>query len=209
MNKNRLEAFSDGVFAVAITLLVLDIRLPPEIGYAHLAAALHDLVPKVLSYVLSFFVVGIYWAFHHFSLHRLKKIDGTILFLNLLVLLLVTFMPFPTILLGEFPFTPIPLVIYGACLLASNLIGFLWAVHIDRRPDLLHDEHRRDYLKNQLPLYLGVNLPYVAAIILAFFAPAISYAIYIIVLAGVGYFVWKQTSAIAELAAPHKTSAAD
>ena len=195
MNKNRLEAFSDGIFAVAITLLVLDIRPPSDIDYAHLGPALWALGPKLFSYLLSFFVVGIYWSFHHLSLHRLKRIDGTVLFLNLLVLLLVTFMPFPTLLLGEFPFTAIPLAIYGACLIAANFIGFLWLLHVDRHPDLLTGDHGKDYLKKQYPIYVAVNLPYLAAILLAFFAPWLSYAIYIVVLAGVGAFVWRATSA--------------
>jgi len=195
LNKNRLEAFSDGIFAVAITLLVLDIRPPPDIAYAQLGAALWALGPKLFSYLLSFFVVGIYWSFHHLSLHRLKRIDGTILFLNLLVLLLVTFMPFPTLLLGEFPFTALPLAIYGACLMAANFVGFLWLLHVDRHPDLLTDGHGAGYLKNQFPLYVAVNLPYLVAMILAFFTPWISYAIYIVVLAGVGAFVWRATSA--------------
>jgi uncharacterized membrane protein len=199
MNKSRLEAFSDGIFAVAITLLVLDIRPPADIAYAGLGAALQALLPKIFSYLLSFFVVGIYWAFHHLALHRLKRIDGTILFLNLLVLLLVTFMPFPTMLLGEFPFTAIPLVIYGACLIASNFIAFLWLLHLHRHPGLLIDEFGQGYLAKQWLVYLAVNAPYVAAMILAFFAPLVSYAIYIIVLIGIGAFVWRQTSAAGSL----------
>jgi uncharacterized membrane protein len=194
MNKSRLEAFSDGIFAVVITLLVLDIKLPPDISYENLPSALYALLPKVLSYVLSFSVVGVYWAFHHFSLSQLRRVDGTLVFLNLLLMLLVTFMPFPTILLGEYPMTSIPLVIYGATLVASNLIGFTWVVHLHRHPELLARVPARNYIANQLPIYLLVNIPYVAAMIIAFFLPVASYGIYIAVLIGVARYIWKQSS---------------
>jgi uncharacterized membrane protein len=201
MGKNRLEALSDGVFAVAITLLVLDIRLPADVAYDHLAAALVSLAPRILSYLLSFFVVGVYWAYHHFALARLQRIDGTILFLNLLVLLLVTFMPFPTILLGEYPFTAIPLVIYGATLVASNFIGFLWVLHLHRRPELMSPDHRGDFLVSQVPIYLLVNIPYLAAMALAFYAPAVSYGIFFVVLTFAGVGIGRQTSRAARAAA--------
>ena len=194
MDKSRLEAFSDGIFAVVITLLVLDIKLPPGISYDKLPSALYDLLPKVLSYVLSFSVVGVYWAFHHFSLSQLRRVDGTLVFLNLLLMLLVTFMPFPTILLGEYPMTAIPLVIYGASLVTSNLIGFVWVVHIHRHPELLAKAPARNYIANQLPIYFFVNVPYVAAMIIAFFLPIASYGIYIAVLIGVARYIWKQTT---------------
>lgn len=194
MNKSRLEAFSDGIFAVVITLLVLDIKLAPDISYERLPSALYTLLPKVLSYVLSFSVVGIYWAFHHLSLSQLRRIDGTLIFLNLLLMLLVTFMPFPTILLGEYPMTTIPLLIYGASLVASNLIGFIWVVHLHRHPELLAKPPVKDYLANQLPIYLFVNVPYVVAMIIAFFLPLASYGIYIAVLIGVARYVWQQST---------------
>jgi uncharacterized membrane protein len=194
MNKSRLEAFSDGIFAVVITLLVLDIKLPPDVSYDQLPSALHALLPKVLSYLLSFAVVGIYWAFHHFSLSRLRRVDGTIVFLNLMLMLLVTFMPFPTILLGEYPLTAVPLLIYGASLVASNLIAFVWVVHLHRHPELLAHVPPKNYLASQFPIYLLVNVPYVVAMVLAFFVPIASYVIYIAVLIGVALYVWKQSS---------------
>ena len=199
MNKNRLEAFSDGIFAVAITLLVLDVRIPAGVDYKDINDALLLLLPKILSYLLSFLVIGVYWAYHHFSLTRIKKIDGTLLFLNLLTLLLVTFMPFPTILIGEYPFTTTPLVIYGLCLLASNCIGFLWVLHLHQNPQYLKDHYRNEFLKMKTPLYIAVNAPYVVAIALAFFAPKMSYAIYIVVLLGLGVNLWKQMNRAAKI----------
>jgi uncharacterized membrane protein len=194
MDKNRLEALSDGVFAVAITLLVLDIRLPSGVAYGDLGGALLQLAPKILSYLLSFIVVGIYWGFHHAAFARLRRIDGAVVFLNLLLLLLVTFMPFPTILMGEYPFTTIPLAIYGGCLIAANFIGFLSVLHLHWRPDLLLPEFAGDFLRSQWPIYLIVNAVYVAGIALAFYSPALSYAVFFTVLAGVGFNICREIS---------------
>lgn len=194
MEKNRLEALSDGVFAVAITLLVLDIRLPAGVAYADLGGALVQLAPKILSYLLSFLVVGIYWGFHHAAFARLRRIDGAILFLNLLMLLLVTFMPFPTILMGEYPFTTIPLVTYGGCLIAANFIGFLSVLHLHRRPELMHPEVAEDFMKRQWPVYLIVNLMDLAGIVLAFYSPAASYGMFFAVLIGVGFNICREIS---------------
>jgi uncharacterized membrane protein len=194
VEKNRLEALSDGVFAVAITLLVLDIRPPADIPYDHLGAALLALTPKIASYLLSFFVVGIYWAFHHASFARLQRIDGTVVLLNLLILLLVTFMPFPTILLGEYPFTAIPLVIYGGCLMASNLIGFFSVLHQHHHPELMRAEHRADFLARQTPVYIVVNALYLGAIGAAFVSPVVSYGIFLVVLIGVGVHILRLTT---------------
>jgi uncharacterized membrane protein len=194
MNKYRLEALSDGVFAVAITLLVLDIRLPAGVPYENLGGALVQLTPKILSYLLSFIVVGIYWSFHHAALARLRRIDGTVVFLNLLLLLLVTFMPFPTILMGEYPFTTLPLVIYGLCLIAANLIGFVSILHLHWRPDLLHPGIAENLLASQIPIYLVVNLMYLAGIALAFYSPHASYGVFFVVLIGVGYNICREIS---------------
>ncbi len=194
MNKYRLEALSDGVFAVAITLLVLDIRLPPGVAYENLGGALLQLAPKILSYLLSFIVVGIYWSFHHAALARLRRIDGTVVFLNLMLLLLVTFMPFPTFLMGEFPFTALPLAIYGTCLIAANLIGFVSVLHLHWRPDLMHPGVAENFLASQIPIYVVVNLLYIAGIALAFYSPALSYGVFFAVLIGVGFNICREIS---------------
>ena len=194
MEKNRLEALSDGVFAVAITLLVLDIRLPAGVAYANLGGALIQLAPKILSYLLSFLVVGIYWSIHHSALARLRRIDGAVLFLNLMLLLLVTFMPFPTILMGEYPLTTLPVAIYGFCLIAANFIGFLSVLHLHRRPELLHPEFAGDFWRRQWPVYLVVNLIYLFAIALAFYSPGASYGVFFAVLIGVGFNICREIS---------------
>jgi len=182
LEKSRLEAFSDGVFAIVITLLILDIRLP-EVDYSHLKPALISILPKLLAYVMSFAVIGLYWISHHYSFSFLKKTDGTILWMNLFLLLLISFIPFPTSLLGKYPFGKIPLIVYGATLMITNLTGFLMWIYLNKHRNIAADHFTDADFREQLPSYLFVNLSYLLAIILACFLPAVSYAIYIIVIA--------------------------
>lgn len=112
MNKQRLEAFTDGVYAIVITLLILDIRIP-EVQSANLGPALVRMLPQAFTYVLSFFVVGLYWIANHRVALNVKQIDGTLIWLNLIWLLFVSAMPFPTSLLGRYPLEGVPIAIYG------------------------------------------------------------------------------------------------
>src|SRR5499426_3280639 len=98
MNKNRVEAFSDGVFAIVITLLILDIRVP-DVEYSQLSASLVAVLPRIFAYVISFGVIAVYWLAHHQSLQLVGKLNGFLIWLNFLYLLAVSFMTFPTALL--------------------------------------------------------------------------------------------------------------
>ena len=102
VEKTRLEAFSDGVFAVAITLLVLDLRVPQAVRPGGLGRALNDLWPNYASYVVSFFIIGIIWVNHHGMFGHIRRVDRPLLFLNLLLLLFVALIPFPTALLASY-----------------------------------------------------------------------------------------------------------
>ena len=97
MTKNRLEAFSDGVIAIIITIMVLELRPPEGISFA----SLRPLVPKILSYVMSFAFVGIYWVNHHHLLHTVKKVNGGILWANMNLLFWLSLIPFTTAWMGE------------------------------------------------------------------------------------------------------------
>ncbi len=106
LSTNRIEAFSDGVFAVAITLLVLNLQVPQiaaSLVSKDLPQKLLDLGPKLLIFALSFIVVGIYWVAHHNTFHYIKHADRNLLWLNILLLLCIVFIPFPTELLGQYP----------------------------------------------------------------------------------------------------------
>ena len=181
MNKQRLEAFSDGVFAIVITLLILDIRIP-EVDPAALPAALVDMLPQLLTYVLSFFIVGLYWHLHHQVAAQIKMIDEAFIWLNLIWLLFVSVLPFPTALLGRYPLQPIPLAIYGFNLILVNVTGFLILVYFRNRPHLRYTPMTSAGLRAIAPIYIAVNSLYAIAIAAAWFVPWLSYAIFFFVL---------------------------
>jgi uncharacterized membrane protein len=176
MTKSRLEAFSDGIFAIVITLLVLEIRLP-ETDYSNLPAALRSILPKILAYVMSFAIIGLYWVFHHYTLNFIKQVDGMVLWINILFLLFISFLPFPTIIMGRYPFQTLSVVMYGANLLLINATGFASIIHLRRNKHLSSALFTDVIYKSQIKLYLIVNFLYVAAIALAFFLPSVSYCI--------------------------------
>ncbi len=186
MNKARLEAFSDGVLAIAITLLVLDIRVP-HVEYAQLPAALHEILPNIFSYLVSFAIIGVYWVGHHYYFSWIKKTDGTFTWLNILLLLLISFIPFPTSLLGEYPFQQIPVTIYGLNLLAVNIVSFIMILYVYYNPELATPEFGKDQKMRFVRLFTIINIIYLLAIGISFFAPKISYAIYILSLL---YLIW-------------------
>jgi uncharacterized membrane protein len=117
MGKGRLEAFSDGVFAIIITIMVLELKVPHDPGIS----ALRELLPVFLSYVLSFVFVGIYWNNHHHTLHAVKKVNGRILWANLHLLFWLSLVPFVTGWMGENHFAALPVACYGIVLLGSAI----------------------------------------------------------------------------------------
>jgi len=121
MTTNRMEAFSDGVIAIIITIMVLELRVPHEAGLA----ALRPLVPVLLSYVLSFIYLGIYWNNHHHLLHAVDHVDGRILWANLHLLFWLSLVPFVTAWMGENHFATVPVAIYGVVLLAASIAYYI------------------------------------------------------------------------------------
>lgn len=121
MTKGRLEAFSDGVFAILITIMVLELKVP----HGSDLEALHDRLPIFLSYVLSFIYVGIYWNNHHHMLHAASRINGSILWANQHLLFWLSLVPFCTGWLGENPGAPVPSAVYGVVLLCSGIAYLL------------------------------------------------------------------------------------
>lgn len=117
MNKNRLEAFSDGVLAIIITIMVLELKTPEETNLR----ALLKLLPIFISYILSFIYVGIYWNNHHHMMHTVKKVTGVILWANLHLLFWLSLIPFTTAWIGEHHFAPLPMLLYGFVLLMSGI----------------------------------------------------------------------------------------
>jgi uncharacterized membrane protein len=121
MTKTRLEAFSDGVFAILITILVLELKVPHEANWE----ALTPLAPVFLTYVLSFVYLGIYWNNHHHLFHTVDGVNGRILWANQHLLFWLSLIPFVTGWMGENHFAPLPTAIYGAVLLCAALAYFV------------------------------------------------------------------------------------
>jgi uncharacterized membrane protein len=174
MNKSRLEAFSDGVIAILITIMVLELRPPEDSG----PAALLPLIPVFLSYVLSFIFLGIYWTNHHHLLQAIRHVDGPILWANLHLLFWLSLVPFVTAWMGEHQIETWPVAFYGGVLLAAAIAYFILAQLLIRR-------HGRD---SAIARALGPDLKgrispvlYLAAIALAFVEPAVSCALYVVV----------------------------
>src|SRR6187549_544805 len=117
MKTTRLEAFSDGVLAIIITIMVLELKVPHATGLA----ALKPLLPVFLSYVLSFIYVGIYWNNHHHLLHTAQQVSGGIMWANLHLLFWLSLVPFVTGWMGENHFAALPTAVYGAVLLCAAL----------------------------------------------------------------------------------------
>jgi uncharacterized membrane protein len=180
MEKSRLEAFSDGVFAIVITLLILDIRFP-EVDYSQFGTILVTLLPRILAYVMSFIIIGVYWVTHHNSMQAMRKTDRSFLWLNILLLLCISFIPFPTSLLGRYPFQAWPIIIYGITLIVCNAVGYLMIVYVWYHPHLAVPEFSKTYLRSHTPVYVFVNVLYLCAILSAHLLPLLSYLIYVAV----------------------------
>jgi uncharacterized membrane protein len=126
MRKERLEAFSDGVIAIIITIMVLEIKVPDGGSLSDLK----PLIPVFSSYVLSFIYLGIYWNNHHHMMHTIKSVTGDILWANLHLLFWLSLVPFVTGWMGENHFSPIPMALYGIILLMAAVAYFILQTRI-------------------------------------------------------------------------------
>jgi uncharacterized membrane protein len=172
MSKGRLEAFSDGVIAVVITIMVLELRVPEGPDWAAVA----PLLPVFLTYVLSFVVIGIYWNNHHHMLHAADRINGTILWANLHLLFWLSLMPFATGWMGQNHFAPLPTAAYGVdlffCAVAYTVLQT--AIVAENGPHSRLASAVGGDFKGKLSLVL-----YAAAVPLAFYNQWISDGIYV------------------------------
>jgi uncharacterized membrane protein len=174
MNKNRLEAFSDGVLAIIITIMVLEFKVPDDTTFESVIKLSH----KFLSYILSFIYVGIYWNNHHHLIHSLKKVNGKILWANLHLLFWLSLIPFATAWIGEHHFASFPMMLYGIVLLMNAIAYFILQklILIDHGKDSpLSIAIGKDY-KGKASLIL-----YILAVLSTKYYVEISGAIYILV----------------------------
>lgn len=174
MGKNRLEAFSDGVIAIIITIMVLELRVP----HGEYLSALGPLVPIFLSYVLSFVYVGIYWSNHHHMLQTVKTVTGTTLWANLHLLFWLSLIPFVTGWMGENHFAPMPTALYGfvllMCAIAYTILQNL--ICAAQGPQSVLKRAIGNAWKEKLSLAM-----YIASIPAAFISQWISHAMFVFI----------------------------
>jgi uncharacterized membrane protein len=174
MGRDRLTAFSDGVIAIIITIMVLELKVPHGADWSALAS----LVPVFLSYVLSFVYVAIYWNNHHHLFHTVTRVDGLILWANMHLLFWLSLTPFATGWMGENNFAPLPTAVYGVALLMPALAYYLLQKAITRTHGMASTLARAlgSDIKGKISL-----LFYIGAILLALVSPWISVALYTLV----------------------------
>ncbi len=174
MNKTRLEAFSDGVLAIIITIMVLELKIPEGMDFN----SLRPLFPKFLSYILSFIYVGIYWNNHHHMMHTVKQVTGGILWANLHLLFWLSLVPFVTAWIGENNFAPFPMILYGVILLMAAVAYFIlqWQILKKHGPDSILSKAIGKDLKGKISPVL-----YIIGIISANFNPLFAGIMYILV----------------------------
>ena len=174
MSTGRLEAFSDAVIAIVITILVLELEVPHEPDLA----ALGDVVPVFLTYVLSFVYLGIYWSNHHHMMVLTQRVNGRILWANLHLLFWLSLVPFTTAWMGETDFAETPTAVYGVDLLLAAIAYFILqtAIIAEEGPD----SRLRTALGSDLKGKVSPLL-YLAAIPLAFLSPWIALGVYVLV----------------------------
>jgi uncharacterized membrane protein len=175
MNKNRLEAFSDGVMAIIITIMVLEIKMPHGNSIKDLAGVL----PAFFSYAQSFWFVGVYWNNHHHLLHTVKRVNGRMMVANMLLLFILSLVPFATSWVSETNFAPTPVAVYAVVLV---LAGNCWTIlqrHIEKSSNwseavqkAMNRQSRKGWVSTIL---YGLGIPF------AFINPYVSEAFFVLV----------------------------
>ena len=185
LSKHRVEALADAIFAFAMTLLVLDVKIPriPQVAVdaGQLVPILLALWPKFVSYVTSFAVLGVFWVAHHGYFHFLKRTDRWLLWLNLLFLMLVVFVPFSTDLLGDYPRQRVAVMIYGCNVMALGLTLYLQWWYATTKHRLVGRDLEPWLIRKGTQRMLGGAVIYLAAVLLALINPFISLVVYVII----------------------------
>ena len=175
MTKSRLEAFSDGVLAIVITIMVLDLKIPHGSGISELA----ELVPVFICYVMSFVFVGIYWGNHHHLMHTAHRVNSKIIWANMGLLFFLSLIPFSTGWMGENHFNKLPVAVYAINLLLCAIAFYILQLVITS--DLTHSTKLTEALNKQRTkgnITLVINI---AAIPCAFFYPLVSAVMFVLI----------------------------
>ena len=186
LSKSRVEGLTDGIFSTVMTVLVLSLSIPVIASSTSSSAVQQQLIqdidrllPLILSYVLSFIVLGLYWSRHHNMFHFIVRMDQVLLWLNILFLLTIGFIPFSTALMGTYPEFQIPVVVYGSNLIAIGVtLQSIW--FYSRRYKLIHENTEGEIGRIYSRTIFGG--PFVAAvgIVISFYNPEISVVAYVV-----------------------------
>jgi uncharacterized membrane protein len=180
-SKTRIEAFSDGIFAIVVTLLVLEIRLPHlhEITNGEFLHSLSEIIPKIISWVNSFLVVCVIWMNHHRLLDMFKRIDAGIFWFNNILLMFISFIPFPTAILGEYTNLEYAVAFYGFCLSLMGLGFIMLRLYVQKRPELLQEHiELADFKRGtKASFYYGFML-YFSGALISLINPWVAFAVY-------------------------------
>ena len=178
-NPERVTMFTDGVFAIIITILVLEIGVPAELPEQSLREAIDETGPELLAWVISFLIVGMYWVWHRDLFDQVRYVNRDVVWLNLLFMMPAALIPFAASVLGEYHDEPIALHIYGSVLIVTSLLRWLLYGYVMRRPSLLWDPpgtkaRRIGGLLAGAPIVI-----YVIAMLVASAAPLVSLLLYL------------------------------
>jgi uncharacterized membrane protein len=194
--KSRVETFSDGIFAIIVTLLVLEIRIPHfdfEPNVAEMADALLEILPKIIAWIISFLTVCVIWVNHHRIFEAMKVIDQKFFWLNANLLLWVSLIPFPTALMGDYPHNPLAVAMYGAVSFLMGIAFLLIRIYIWRNP-----EQTKNLSKEEL--WIGVRnviffgpTPYLLGILFAWINTKLAFALYAFVSI---YYIFPRSTAL-------------
>ena len=182
---NRLEALTDGVFAIVMTLLVLELSIP-EIAHPSLQAELPkrllELWPKLYSYVLSFMVLGILWTLHHRSFHSIKRSDNVLVWLNIVFLMFVALIPFSTSLLGSYGTEQLSLVIYAINILLALAMRLIIWTYATGKYRLVDSDINPRWVKRDKLISIGILLTFLLVIGVSFINVTAAYSVLVLLL---------------------------
>ena len=185
IGKNRIEALSDGIFAIVMTLLILELhvpKLPPTAPNVEVTPALIALWPKLVSYLVAFVSLGVFWVGHHIMYHAIRRADRTLLWLNIAFFMFVSLLPFSTSVLNAFPRALIAPFLFGANLaLVGWLLFFQWA-YVSSQPGMLAAFVTSEYRANVKFRMLAVPIATTLTAFVCFWSAGISVVIYLLLL---------------------------
>lgn len=183
INKHRTEAFSDGVFAIIVTLLVLEIKVPhlnDHTSSAELLDALAGMAPKIISWVASFFFISVMWVQHHNVFRMSEKIDYGMVWLNNIFLLFICFMPFPTALMGEYPHNRPAVLLFGLDVTIASLVQ-VWMYYYMAKNYLLSHYDQKNVMRNVKRSFMLAPMLLIVATAVSFVSLLLPYVIYLLV----------------------------